>query len=71
MNLQKLIIKQKKVAKHRINNFKGKINTFWPSLIGEFQNENHEQVKNDLLNYFNEYEKKIQREMNNFMIKIM
>ena len=41
-----------------MSNFKGKINTFWPSFIGEFQNENHQQIKENLLNYFNDYEKK-------------
>ena len=41
-----------------MNNFKGKINTFWPSFIGEFQNENHSLIKKDLLNYFDNYEKK-------------
>ena len=40
-----------------MNNFKGKINTFWPSIIGEFQNEDHEKIKNDLINHFNTYEK--------------
>ena len=40
-----------------MNNFKGKINTFWPSIVGEFQNEDHHKIKKDLLNYFKEYEK--------------
>ena len=40
-----------------MNNFQGKINTFWPSLIGEFQNDNHDKIKNDLINYFDKYEK--------------
>ena len=40
-----------------MNNFQGKINTFWPSIIGEFQNDNHDKIKNDLINYFDKYEK--------------
>ncbi len=40
-----------------MNNFKGKINTFWPSIIGEFQNEDHEKIKEELMNYFSDYEK--------------
>ena len=40
-----------------MSNFKGKINTFWPSVVGEFQNEDHEKIKNDLIKYFTTYEK--------------
>ena len=40
-----------------MNNFQGKINTFWPSFIGEFQNQNHNSIKKDLLDYFDNYEK--------------
>ena len=41
-----------------MKNFKGRINTFWPSLIGEFQNDDHQQIKESLINFFDEYEKK-------------
>ena len=41
-----------------MKNFKGRINTFWPSLVGEFQNDDHQQIKESLINFFDEYEKK-------------
>ena len=41
-----------------MKNFKGRINTFWPSLIGEFQNEDHQEIKDSLISFFDEYEKK-------------
>tara|TARA_B100000674_G_scaffold455285_1_gene428894 strand:+ start:616 stop:1281 length:666 start_codon:yes stop_codon:yes gene_type:complete len=39
-----------------MKNFEGRINTFWPSIISEFQNEEHQKIKKDLINYFDEYE---------------
>ena len=33
------------------------ISALWPSLIGEFYNPDHEKIKGDLLNYFDDYKK--------------
>ena len=34
---------------------KNHISPLWPSLVGEFYNPEHENIKKDLLNYFSEY----------------
>ena len=33
------------------------ISALWPTLIGEFYNSEHEKMKSDLLNYFDDYMK--------------
>lgn len=38
-------------------NKENQINAYWPILIGEFYNSEHEKIKNDLLNYFDDYMK--------------
>ena len=35
-----------------------KIHTMWPIYIGEFINTEHQEIKNDLIKFFKEYEKK-------------
>ena len=42
-----------------MNNVKGKINTFWPSYIGEFQNENHNSIKKNFGSQYLEDENRI------------
>ena len=37
---------------------KKKLNKLWPVYLGEFYNSDHTAIKNDLLNYFDEYIKK-------------
>ena len=37
---------------------KNTLSRLWPVLIGEFHNAEHKLIKNDLLSYFDEYEKK-------------
>ena len=39
-------------------NVKRKLNKLWPVYLGEFYNPEHNAIKNDLLNYFDEYIKK-------------
>mgnify|MGYP001156919480 FL=1 len=39
-------------------NVKRKLNKLWPVYLGEFYNSEHNAIKNDLLNYFDEYIKK-------------
>ena len=39
-------------------NVKRKLNKLWPVYLGEFCNPEHNAIKNDLLNYFDEYIKK-------------
>ena len=36
-------------------NKENKISSLWPTLIGEFYNPEHEKIKSDLLNYFDDY----------------
>jgi hypothetical protein len=35
-----------------------KIHTLWPLFIGEFHNQNHQEVKTDLIEFFQQYESK-------------
>ena len=35
-----------------------KINARWPIYIGEFHNKEHADIKDDLIKFFSEYEKK-------------
>ena len=35
---------------------KNKIHTLWPIFIGEFHNPNHQEIKKDLIEFFNKYE---------------
>ena len=37
---------------------KNKIRALWPTLFGEFHNENHQNIKKELINFFEEYKKK-------------
>ena len=37
---------------------KNKLSKLWPVYIGEFYNPNHDTIKNDLINYFDDYMKK-------------
>ena len=37
---------------------KNKIRALWPTLFGEFHNENHQKIKKELINFFEEYKKK-------------
>ena len=37
---------------------KNKIRALWPTLFGEFHNENHQNIKNELINFFEDYKKK-------------
>ena len=37
---------------------KNKLLQFWPVMIGQFYNPEHEIIKNDLINFFKDYEKK-------------
>ena len=37
---------------------KNKLNRLWPTYVGEFYNPEHDKIKNDLLDYFDEYIKK-------------
>jgi uncharacterized protein (TIGR02466 family) len=37
---------------------KNQLLQYWPTIIGQFQNEEHHHIKEDLINFFNEYEKK-------------
>ena len=39
-------------------NVKRKLNKLWPIYLGEFINPEHNTIKNDLVNYFDEYIKK-------------
>ena len=38
---------------------KNQIYSLWPIYIGEFYNPEHQEIKDDLINFFSEYEKKI------------
>ena len=40
------------------NKNENKIHTMWPIYIGEFFNPEHEEIKDDLIEFFKEYEKK-------------
>ena len=37
---------------------KNKIRALWPTLFGEFHNENHQNIKKELINFFEDYKKK-------------
>ena len=37
---------------------KNQIYSLWPIYIGEFYNPEHQEIKDDLINFFSEYEKK-------------
>ena len=37
---------------------KNKLHYFWPVLVGQFYNPEHDLIKNELINFFKEYEKK-------------
>ena len=43
-------------------NVKRKLNKLWPVYLGEFINPEHNTIKNDLVNYFDEYIKKIRNQ---------
>ena len=38
---------------------KNKIHPLWPILIGEYHNPSHQEIKNELIKFFDEYENKI------------
>ena len=37
---------------------KNEITTYWPTIVGEFYNPDHDQIKKKLLTFFDDYKKK-------------
>ena len=50
---------------------KNQLHSFWPVLVGEFFNPEHILIKDELINFFTEYEKIFPKEIVNLKIKII
>ena len=48
-----------------------KLHQFWPVLIGQFHNPEHELIKEELINFLKNKKKKNLKEINSFKTKII